>query len=131
MLPADFTQLAMTGFATIMLVGATAWASLSKPKPPLNETRARALFDEIFPDRRLDAVWVAADGKGAMAKSGALALVLCAVGEEFVGRRLPWASALASAFRTGQISVDLTDLSEPPAILALQALPISAGKTAA
>jgi hypothetical protein len=127
----DFTHLAMTGFTTIALVGAAAWASLTKPRPSLNEARARGLLEELFPGRTLDAIWVAADGKGAMAKSGASALVLCAVGEEFVGRRLPWASALSGAFRTGRISIDLTDLSEPPAVLALHALPLLSGKRAA
>lgn len=118
-----YIQLAASFLAVAALVGLVAWAKIAKPAGPLDEARARALLAEEFPGRRLDAVWVASNGMGALAKSGGLALVLCQVGDGFAGRQIPWAQALSASFRDGRLRVDLADVSAPIAILALPAWP--------
>ena len=120
---AFFIQLAASGAAVALLVGLAAWAKIARPGAPLDDARARFLLNEEFPGRALDAVWVGVDGKGAVAKSGALALVLCQVGDGFVARQIPWAQALAASFKKGQISIDLADVSAPVAVISLPAWP--------
>lgn len=109
------------GAAMSALVFAMIWAKVCRPIPPLDEARARFLLEEQFPGRRIDMVWVGASGKGAVGKSGGLALVLCAVGEAYVGRQIPWAMAASKGLRNGEICVDLTDLALPPAVISLPA----------
>ncbi|MCR5880015.1 hypothetical protein [Phenylobacterium sp. J367] len=116
-------QLAASGLAVALLVGLAAWASIGRPNQPLTDAKARSLFDEEFPGRALDGVWVAEDGKGALAKSGAAALVLCRFGDGFVARQIPWGQALASAFRKGELCIDLADIAAPRAVLALRSWP--------
>lgn len=116
-------QLAASGLAVATLVGLAAWASIARPNQPLTDAKARALFGEEFPARPLDAVWVAEDGKGALAKSGAAALVLCRFGDGFVARQIPWAQALSAAFRKGELCIDLADIAAPRAVLALRSWP--------
>ncbi|HEY9236737.1 MAG TPA: hypothetical protein VIP08_17065, partial [Phenylobacterium sp.] len=70
-------QLAASAAALSALLGAAFWAKLAKPLPPLSDDRARDLLQSAFPDRSLEDIWVAVDGRGALAKSGAAALVLC------------------------------------------------------
>jgi hypothetical protein len=118
--PPFLAQLATTGgIAITSLVFAMIWAKICKPVAPLDEERARFLIQEKFPSRRVDAVWVGASGTGAVGKSGAMALVLCAVGEGYVGRQIPWALAMKSGFRDGEICIDLTDIKAPPAVISL------------
>ena len=116
-------QIVWSGLAFIVLVGAAPWASLCKPTGPLNELRARGLLAEAFPHRTVESVWLGADGKAALAKSGALALIVCAVGEGFVVRQIPWAQALSRSFRSGSIKIDLSDDAAPPALISLIAWP--------
>jgi hypothetical protein len=106
-----------------VLVGLSAWAKLARPMPPLTEPRARALFAEEFPTRTVESLWIAADGRGALARSGALALVLCEVGDGYVARNVPWAEALASTFRDGVLRLDLADVAAPRASLAFETWP--------
>ena len=116
-------QIAASAAAVGVLVAAAAWAKIAKPKSPLNEAQARALLAQEFPGRRLDGVWVAIDGRGVLAKSGAMALVLCAHGEGFVGRQVPWAQALAASFRNGRVCIDLSDIGAPKAEFYMQSWP--------
>lgn len=120
---AFFIQLFASGVAVALLVGLTAWAKIARPTGPLDEARARALLAEEFPDRRLDAVWVASDGAGALAKSGGLALVICRLGDGYTARQIPWAQALQASFRQGRLCVDLADVAAPKAFLNLPAWP--------
>ena len=120
---AFYAQLAASGIAVALLVGLVAWAKIAKPAGPLDDAKARTLLALEFPDRTLDAVWVASNGMGALAKSGGLALVLCQVGDGFAARQLPWAQALSASFRDGLLSVDLADISAPRMVLALPAWP--------
>ena len=102
-----------------VLVGLAAWAKIAKPMTPLTEARARALLAREFPGRPIDRVWVAADGRGALARSGAAALVICEVADGYVGRHIPWGQAVASSFRDGVLRLDLSDVPAPAARLAL------------
>lgn len=120
---AFFIQLFASGLAVAALVGLAAWAKIARPAGPLDDSKARALFEDEFPDRRLDAIWVASDGQGALAKSGGLALVLCRLGDGYVARQIPWAQALQASFRQGRLCVDLADIAAPKAFLNLPAWP--------
>lgn len=120
---AFFVQLALSAAAVGVLVGIAAWAKIAKPAGPLDEHRARALLAEEFPSRTVDAVWVASDGAGALAKSGGLALVICQVGDGFAARQIPWAQAVCATFRNGRLSIDLSDIAAPKAVIALPAWP--------
>jgi hypothetical protein len=104
-------------------VALAAWAKIAKPMPPLSDARARALFAEEFPGRQLDGLWAATDGRGALARSGASALVLCEVGDAYVARNIPWAQALAASFRDGVLKLDLGDVSAPNARLSFESWP--------
>ena len=123
MAQAFFTQLAASALAVMALVALAAWAKIGRPAPPLDDARARALLADDFPGRILDGLWIATDGKGALARSGALALVVCAVGDGFVCRQIPWALALSSSFREGRLTVDLADVGAPRAVIALPSWP--------
>lgn len=120
---AFFIQLAASGAAVAAMVGLAAWANIGRPVQPLDEPRARRLLAEEFPERTLEGLWVAVDGLGAVAKSGAMALVLCRLGDGYVARQIPWAQALAASFRDGRISIDLADVAAPRAVIALDAWP--------
>ena len=120
---AFFIQLAASGVAVAAMVGLAAWANIARPAQPLDEARARQLLAEEFPERTLEGLWVAVDGLGAVAKSGAMALVLCRLGDGYVARQIPWAQALAASLKGGRISIDLADVAAPRAVIALDAWP--------
>lgn len=116
-------QFAATFAAVALLVGLAAWAKMAKPMTPLDEARVLKLLAEQFPGRVVERVWVAVDGRGALAKSGAAALVLCEVGDGYVARHIPWAQAVSSSFRDGVVKLDLSDVAAPHARIALQSWP--------
>ena len=120
---AFFVQTALSGAAVAVLVGVAAWAKIAKPAGPLDEHKARNLFECEFPGRKLDAVWVASDGAGALAKSGGLALVICQVGDGFAARQIPWAQAISASFKNGKLCVDLADVAAPRATISLPSWP--------
>lgn len=116
-------QFAASGAAVAALVGLAAWARIARPAHPLDEVRARALLAEEFPGKPVEKLWVAVDGAGALARSGAAALVLVRVGDGYAARQIPWAQALAAAFKDGRISLDLSDVAAPRAVIALDSWP--------
>ncbi|HEX7884416.1 MAG TPA: hypothetical protein VF474_00430 [Phenylobacterium sp.] len=120
---AFFVQLALSMAAVGVLVALAAWANIAKPSSPLDERRARDLLAYEFPGRSLDAIWVASDGAGALAKSGGLALVICQAGDGFAARQIPWAQAISASFRNGKLCVDLADIAAPRATLSLPSWP--------
>lgn len=129
---AFLAQLAASSAAVATLVGVAAWAKLCRPHKPLDDEQARLLFAQHFPGRRIEGLWIGVDGKAAVAKSGAAALVLCGVGEGFVARKLPWAQALYTGVRTGRLSIDLGDVPAPNVVIDIAAWPPEApGKAAA
>ncbi|WP_340646249.1 hypothetical protein [Phenylobacterium sp.] len=116
-------QFAGSFAAVAVLVALAAWAKIAKPMSPLSDARARALFADEFPGKALDGLWVANDGRGALARSGASALVLCEVGDGYAARHIPWAQAVAASFRDGVLKLDLADVSAPCARLAFDSWP--------
>lgn len=124
---AFFVQFGASLAAVAVLVALAAWAKIAKPMNPLTDERARALLAQEFPGRPLDRIWVAVDGRGALAKSGAAALVICEVGDGYVARHIPWTQAVASGFRDGVLRLDLSDVAAPMARLALQNWPPQIG----
>jgi hypothetical protein len=121
--PAFFTQLALSAAAVGVLVLVAAWAKIARPAGPLDEHRARELLAEEFPNRAIDGIWIGSDGCGALARSGGLALVLCRVGDGFVARQIPWGQAVSATFRGGRLSIDLSDIAAPRAVIALPSWP--------
>jgi hypothetical protein len=125
-LPEGFAvQFAASFAAVALLVGLAAWAKIAKPMTPLDDARALKLLEQEFPGRTVERIWVAVDGRGALAKSGAAALVLCEVGDGYVARHIPWAQAISSSFRDGVVKLDLSDVAAPNARIALQSWPPS------
>ena len=118
-------QFAASFAAVALLVGLAAWAKIAKPMTPLDYARALKLLADEFPGRTVEQIWVAVDGRGALAKSGAAALVLCEVGDGYVARHIPWAQAISSSFRDGVVKLDLSDVAAPNARIALQSWPPS------
>jgi hypothetical protein len=112
-------QVAASGAAVAALVGLAAWARIARPLNPLDDATARFYLLEEFPGRTVDQLWVATDGAGALARSGASALVLCRLGDGYVARQIPWAQATAAAFRSGRITLDLGDVAAPKAVIVL------------
>jgi hypothetical protein len=118
-----FIQLASSAAAVGALIALAAWAKIAKPVAPLDEYKARAMLAEEFPGRTVEAVWIASDGCGALAKSGALALVICRVGDGFAARQIPWGQAVSATFKNGKLSVNLGDIAAPTAVISLPSWP--------
>ena len=120
---AFFVQLALSAAAVGALIALAAWAKIAKPVDPLDDHRVRAILAEEFPGRTLDAVWIASDGAGALAKSAGLALILCRVGDGFAARQIPWGQAVSATFKNGRLSVNLGDIAAPTATISLPSWP--------
>jgi hypothetical protein len=116
-------QTAISAVAVAMMVGLAAWARIARPTPPLDEAAARALLAEEFPGEPVEAIWVAGDGKGALARSGASGLVICRVGDGYMARHIPWRQALAATAQDGRLRLELGDVTAPRAVLAFAAWP--------
>jgi hypothetical protein len=104
-------QLVGSATAVALLVGLAAWARIARPTPPLDTQAARALLADEFPDDPVDALWIAADGAGVVARSGDLALVLWRKGDGYVARTTPWAEARAARVEGGRLKLRLADAS--------------------
>ncbi len=102
-------QLVGSATAVALLVGFAAWARIARPTPPLDVQAARALLADEFPDDPVDALWVAADGAGLVARSGGLALVLWRKGDGYVARAAPWTAAQAATVEGGRLKLRLAD----------------------
>lgn len=102
-------QLLGSALAVSLLIALAAWARIPRPTPPLGADEARALLAVEFPDDRLDAVWIAADGAGLVARSGERALVAWRKGDGYVARDLPWAVALTARPVDGLLTVKTAD----------------------
>ncbi len=116
-------QLAGSFVAVIALVALAAWAKIARPMVRLDADRARDLLGEEFPGKPLDDLWVATDGRGALARSGAWALILSEVGDGYVARHIAWDQALAASYCDGVLRIDLADVAAPRAHLALAVWP--------
>jgi hypothetical protein len=119
-------QTLVSAFAVAALVGLAAWARIAAPRPPLDEAAARALIADEFPGEPIDAVHLAADGKAAVARSGARALIVYLRGDDYVARTLPWSDAVAAEPKNGAVRLVLRDIAAPAARLAFTAWPPAA-----
>jgi len=112
-------QLLGSVLAIAAMVALAAWARIPKPCPPLDEESVRRRLAVEYPDDPVDAVWLAADGAGAISRSGDRALVLARLGDCWVARDLPWASALTSRIRGGRVRLKFNDPAAPRLSLAV------------
>lgn len=116
-------QTAVSAAAILGLAGLAGWARIAAPRPALTPASARALLGEEFPDAAVGPVWIAADGKAAVARDGDEALLLWLRGDDYVARSAPW-SALAAAqarARAGGVRLALGDPAAPLVRLATSA----------
>lgn len=102
-------QLLGSAVAVSLLVAIAAWARISRATPPLDAEGAAALLAVEFPDERIDALWIAADGAGLVARSGERALVAWRKGDGYVARDLPWSAALAASADKGFLKLKTAD----------------------
>jgi hypothetical protein len=105
-----------------VMIAAAWWAGIPRPTPPLDDPAARALLAVEFPDSPVDELWIASDGGGAVARSGAEALVIYRAGDGYVARSLPWDDALASPVQSGQVRFSFGDVGAPRARLAVSGI---------
>jgi hypothetical protein len=120
---AYLTQFVVSATAVAMMIGVAAWGTRGRAPRPLDQDRARRGFADEFPGRPLDALWVASDGLGAVAKSGDSALVLSAMGDGYAARAIAWDQAARATFKDGHVQILLRDVAAPKAVLAFPAWP--------
>ena len=104
-----------------LLVALAAWARIARPCPPLDAQSARLRFAEEFPEARPDAIWIAADGRGAVGRAKDQALVLFQAGDGYVARSLAWARAIAAQPESDVVRITLDEPGAPLARLKLGA----------
>lgn len=102
-------QLGGSVVAVVLLVAFAAWLGVARATPPLDVEAAGRLLDLEFPDNRPDALWIAADGAGLIARVGDLALVLWRRGDGYVARETPWPAVAALKPVGGRLTVRLAD----------------------
>lgn len=85
--------------AVAFMVGLAWWARIPRPTPPLDEAAARALLADDFPDINPEQVWIADNGRGAVARAGDHALVLFRLGDSYVARLVAWRDEFVGAAR--------------------------------
>ena len=120
---AALIQLAGSAVAVFLMTMLAAWATRGRGAPALDEVEARRQIGEEFPDLPVEALWLAADGLGAVARSGDRALVLARMGDGYVARQLPWSAAIAVQAEGGKLSLPLREPGAPRAALAFAAWP--------
>jgi hypothetical protein len=123
MTQAFLIQFAGSAVAVALLVGLAAWLGRPKALPHLDDAQARAFLTLEYPGRSVDGVWVTTDGRGALARSGDLALVLYAAGDGLVARHLAWSAAMAARPVAGSVQLALGDFAAPRARLAFSTWP--------
>lgn len=102
--------------AVAALVGLSAWARIARPCPPLERRSVLSLFADEFPYRRLEGLWIAEDGAGALAKSGADALIAFRLGDAYVARAVPWTAVESARRRKATVRLSLRDAAAPTAV---------------
>ncbi|MBI1406745.1 MAG: hypothetical protein GC145_11530 [Caulobacter sp.] len=112
-------QLLGSAVAVAAMVALAAWARIPRATPPLDEAAVRALLDIDYPGEIVEDIWIAADGAGAIARSGDRALVLSRLGDSWVTRDLSWSAALAAPIQGGRVRLRLKDPSAPRLALAV------------
>lgn len=116
-------QFAVSAVAVALMVALAAWGTRGRARPALDEASARRWLADEFPGRAIDGLWLASDGKGAIAKSGDDALVLSRMGVGYAARRVAWVKAEAATVKDGRVRIRLADVAAPRAVLAMAAWP--------
>jgi hypothetical protein len=102
-------QLLGSAVAVAVLVALAAWAGIPRPAPRLDAAEARRLLAEEFPDHHPQAVWISADGIGAVARAGDEALILWRLGDGYISRLAPWSAAAEAKVHAGRVRLQLAD----------------------
>lgn len=102
-------QLGGSVLAVALLVAFAAWLGVARPTPPLDAEAAKALLAVEFPDHRPNALWIAADGAGLIARAGREALVVWRRGDGYVAREAPWSAVAALKPVGGRLSLRVAD----------------------
>ena len=112
-------QTAGSGVA-ILILAALAWKlGVGRHPGALSEDHARALLVNEFPSTSIGRIWLAADGRSALARSGEEALIVYAIGDGHVVRAAPWASIASAKAKGERRLVTLNDRSAPRAAFRL------------
>lgn len=106
---AQLIQLLGSAAAIAVMVLLTAWARIARPTPRLDERGARELLAVEFPDEPVDALWIAGDGAGLVARSGDQALVLWRKGDGYVARETPLDRLGEARLVDGRVRLKLGD----------------------
>jgi hypothetical protein len=106
---AQLIQVVGSALAISVLVALAAWAAIARPTPALDTAAARSLLAQEFPDDSIDALWVAADGAGVVARSGQRVMVLWRKGDGYVARETTWAQAQAATIVDDRLRLNLDD----------------------
>jgi len=101
------------------MIALAAWAKIARPQPALTPDQARKLISLDFPTLDLDLVWIADDGRGAIARSGDQALLLFAVGDSYATRCVGWRTLSQAEAKAGQVRLDLHEFEAPMAKFAV------------
>jgi hypothetical protein len=101
--------------AIALLVALAAWANVARPTPPLDQAAITELLAFEFPGAPIDGVWLAADRRGAIARSGNQALLITTAGDGYVTRSTPWSQAASALPRDGVVTFRLADIGAPRA----------------
>ncbi|MDR3513439.1 MAG: hypothetical protein P4L73_17510 [Caulobacteraceae bacterium] len=115
-------QTTVSALAILGLVALAGWARIAAPRPPLDAAAARAVLAEEFPDSRIGAVWIAADGRAAVARAGEEALIVWLRGDDYVARQAPWSALATAQVSAGTARLAFHDVAAPAARLAVGAL---------
>jgi hypothetical protein len=116
---AFWTQFAISFAAIGLMIALAAWAKIARPQPALTPDQARKLISLDFPTLDLDLVWIADDGRGAIARSGDQALLLFAVGDSYATRCVGWRTLSQAEAKAGQVRLDLHEFEAPMAKFAV------------
>ena len=105
--------------AILALVGLAAWAKIARPAADLDEAVALRVLADEFPDHELGRVWIAADHKAAVTRSGDEALIVYRIGDGYVARSMPWTRLADSQAGMGGVTLKIGDITAPRARFAL------------
>lgn len=108
-------QFAVSGVAIIVLATLAALARIPRKVPPLDEASARAVIADELPDTPVDRVWVDANGRVAVAKSGSEGVVLFRVGDSFAVRSAPWNDVTQAPVKGDGVVIRFHDPAAPAA----------------
>lgn len=105
--------------AIALLVALAAWAKIARPTAPLDETTVVDLLAFEFPGAPIDAVWFAADRRGAIVRSASQALLIYRAGDGYITRSMSWSEAAGAAPKDGVLAFRLADVGAPRASFVL------------